>query len=75
MNQRLPDEFVLDIDMDFFAPQMDYLSKDLKIKKIKDCVARAQFITIATSPYFMEQQEAVKLIREILSSEGKGGLV
>ena len=57
------DEIVLDIDMDFFASEMEFVPDDLKIQKIREYINRARFITIATSPFFMNQQKAIDMIR------------
>ena len=57
------DEIVLDIDMDFFASEMKFVPDDLKIQKIREYINRARFITIATSPFFMNQQKAIDMIR------------
>jgi hypothetical protein len=59
-------EIVLDIDMDFFASEMDFVPESLKIKKIKEYINQARFITIATSPFFMDQQKAIDLIPSLL---------
>jgi hypothetical protein len=57
---------VLDLDMDFFSADMDYIAYDVKVAKIKELIEIAPFITIATSPYFMEQQKAIDIIKELL---------
>lgn len=64
----LPDEFVLDIDIDIFAPDMAYIEHDYKMARIRSYIDRAKFITIATSPYFMDQQDAIYITRELLES-------
>jgi hypothetical protein len=61
----LPDELVLDIDMDIFSQDMDYIGKDIKMKYLKEAVERAAVITVATSPYFIDQSKAVELIQEL----------
>lgn len=60
------EEIVLDIDMDIFSPDMAYIDHDLKLEKIRSYIEAASFITIATSPYFMDQEEAIRIIRELL---------
>ncbi|MBF0620259.1 MAG: UPF0489 family protein [Candidatus Omnitrophica bacterium] len=61
-----PAHFVLDIDLDIFSPVMDYIPYDLKMNWLKEALKRASFVTIATSPFFLEQDEAVYLIKELL---------
>jgi hypothetical protein len=58
--------FVLDIDLDIFSPVMDYIPEDLKISRLRHWISRASFITIATSPFFMEQTKAIALVKELL---------
>ncbi len=55
--------FVLDIDMDIFAPDLDYIPFEIKVRKIKQLIEGANFITIATSPFFMDQTKAIELIK------------
>jgi hypothetical protein len=65
-SSEMPKEFVLDIDMDIFADEMKYISDHLKMEKIKFWFEKASWITIATSPFFMDQQKAIKLVKDIL---------
>ncbi|MBD3225556.1 MAG: hypothetical protein GF313_12575 [Caldithrix sp.] len=59
---------VLDVDMDIFAAEMNYINTNYKIVKIREWIKRADAVTIATSPYFMDQPEAISLIRDIFST-------
>ncbi len=65
INNRYDCPVVLDLDLDFFAPEMDYIDRDLKISQIKRWLPRARCVTVATSPFFMDQEKAIALIREI----------
>lgn len=56
----------LDIDADIFAEEMNYIDRDYKIARIRRYIAAAGFITIASSPYFIEQERAIGVIRELL---------
>jgi len=58
--------FVLDIDMDVFAPELDYITDDLKIAVIKKYIQQARLITVATSPFFIDQNRALQMVRELL---------
>ena len=62
---HLPDHFILDLDMDVFSPVMNYIDEEFKIEKIRGYIARADFITISTSPFFMDQKIALQLIKKI----------
>lgn len=55
--------FILDIDMDFREGKKDN-EKDFEI--IRKLIAKAELVTIATSPYFMDQDTAITLIKELL---------
>ena len=54
-----------DIDMDIFSQDMEYINDDLKISKIKEFAQQARFITIATSPFFIDQKIAIERIKKI----------
>lgn len=62
----LPPAYVLDIDADIFSEEMGYIDHDYKIAKIRRYLRKANLITIASSPFFMDQQMAIKVIRELL---------
>ncbi len=64
--KRTPEEFTLDLDLDIFAAEMGNISYEYKIRKIKTYMEKANFITIATSPFFMSQREATRIIGELL---------
>ena len=46
---------VLNLDLDIFAPELDHIPEDKKLKIIKNLLKRVKYITIATSPYFIDQ--------------------
>ncbi|SCI30746.1 MULTISPECIES: UPF0489 family protein [unclassified Romboutsia] len=60
-------EYILDIDLDIFSKDMDYIPYDLRLNKIKDLIKGAKVITIATSPYFIEQDYAIKVLKELFN--------
>lgn len=61
--------YVLDIDVDIFSDDMAYIPAAEKLVKIRDYISAAQMITIATSPYFIEQERAIEKIHELLKPE------
>ena len=61
------EEFVLDIDLDIFSKDMDYIPLDIKINKIRNLIKKAKTITIATSPYFIEQEYAINILKKIFN--------
>ncbi len=56
---------VLNLDLDFFEPELDFIDYDLKKRVILDMAERADFITVATSPFFIDQELALKVFRDI----------
>lgn len=62
--------FILDIDIDVFAPELGYMDQDRMREVIKELFARAACVTIATSPYFIPFPEAKQWIETILADAG-----
>ena len=60
-------EFVLDIDLDLFSKDMDYIPYELKISKIKELIEKSNVITIASSPFFINQEYAIKVLKELFN--------
>jgi len=65
-NIDLYDDVILDIDLDFFSSDMDYIDNNLKIELIKKCYDKANIVTICTSPYFIEFERAKKYLEKVL---------
>ncbi|MFP4473319.1 MAG: UPF0489 family protein [Candidatus Omnitrophota bacterium] len=59
--------YVLDLDLDLFAPEMAYIPYEKKFRCVRRLVEGADFITIALSPYFMDIEEACSVLEEIFS--------
>lgn len=58
-------EFILDIDLDFRHPQMWIEEYDKSIHITKNLISKAILVTIATSPYFLDQTLAIKILKDI----------
>jgi len=58
--------YILDIDLDFRHPDMSIQYFEKTIQTIKNLIKKAKIVTIATSPYFLDQKLALKLINRIL---------
>lgn len=56
---------ILNIDLDFFAPEIDFIDKKKKIQLIKNLIPQVGCITIATSPFFIEQKRAIMALHEL----------
>lgn len=59
---------ILNIDLDFFAPEMSYVDFGLAARFIAAHLATASLVTIATSPFFMEQAEAIRVLQRLVSA-------
>ncbi len=67
--QQLPEPpFVFDLDLDIFADEMSYIPQQQKYDYIRYCIKHAEFITIATSPYFIDQEVALHHLRELFET-------
>lgn len=58
---------ILDIDIDFWAPEMPNQQTNLTIEKTKKLLEYADTVTISTSPYFIEQKLAIEVVKNILT--------
>lgn len=67
--KRYEAPYVLDIDIDIFSDDMAYIPEREKLVKICGYISAAKVITIATSPYFIDQKRAIQKIQELLQSE------
>lgn len=60
-------DIILNLDLDFFSPGLDYIDYSLKKKVIQDIAQKSQLITLCTSPYFINQQRALDVFIDIFS--------
>ncbi len=65
LKQEIPEGFVLDIDLDIFSDDMRYIPEEEKSEKIRQYIRRTNFITIATSPFFINQNKAINMLRKL----------
>jgi hypothetical protein len=49
------DNSVLNLDLDIFAPELEHIQEEKKIDIIINLIKKVKYVTIATSPYFIEQ--------------------
>ncbi|WP_051188585.1 UPF0489 family protein [Proteocatella sphenisci] len=59
---NISNNYILDLDLDFFSNEMDYICKLEKIKIIKKLIKNASIVLIATSPYFIEFNKCKDII-------------
>jgi hypothetical protein len=58
---------VLNLDLDFFSPEMDFINENKKISFIRNLIPQVRYITIATSPFFINQDIAIQKLKTIFS--------
>lgn len=61
------DNYILDIDLDFRDPKMSIDQFDKTIQIIKNRIKKAKIVTIASSPYFLDQVLAINIVKKILT--------
>ena len=60
---------ILDIDLDFRSPEMSIEKYSETIEKAKNLISNSRIVTIATSPYFLDNELAIKLCKILLSKK------
>jgi hypothetical protein len=59
---------ILNIDLDIFAPELDHIPEKKKIEIIRNLLPHVSYVTIATSPFFIDQWKAIEKLKHIFSS-------
>jgi hypothetical protein len=59
---------ICNIDLDFFEPWLDFIDYDLKMKVVRDAIAKSDIVTFATSPFFIDQNLALRVFRDIFAT-------
>lgn len=67
LRSSLGSDIILNLDLDFFQPDLDFIDYNLKKKVTLDAANKAKVITVATSPFFINQELALKVFRDIFS--------
>jgi len=62
---ELQEWIILNLDLDFFQPDLDFIDYNLKKKVVLDIAKKADIITIATSPFFINQDLAIKVFNDL----------
>lgn len=57
---------ILNIDLDYFAPEMSYIDFGLAHRFIHAHLETASLVTIATSPFFIDQARALDVMKRVL---------
>ncbi len=56
---------ILNIDLDFFQPDLNFIDYDQKKKVIYDIMKYADVVTVATSPFFIDQKLALEVFKDL----------
>lgn len=64
-----PHNIIVDIDLDFFSEDMSYIPHEQKVTFTRECLKQADAVTVATSPFFIEQDRALAALREIMEQD------
>lgn len=59
---------ILNIDLDFFAPEMSYVDFDRVRRFIDAHLATTALVTFATSPFFIEQERAIDFFTKLVAT-------
>ena len=62
-------KIILNLDLDFFASELDFIDFELKKKVILDAFEKASYVTVCTSPFFVDQGLAVEKFKEIFKEK------
>lgn len=61
-------DIILNLDLDFFQPDLDFIDYELKKKVVLDVAKRAKVITVASSPFFIDQDLALKVFKDLFGN-------
>lgn len=64
--QTNENDLILDIDLDFRSPEMIIEKYSETIERARKLISKSRVITIATSPYFLEQKNAINICQDLL---------
>ena len=68
-NRKNNSKIILNLDLDFFASELDFIDFELKKKVILDAFEKASYVTVCTSPFFVDQRLAVEKFKEIFKEK------
>ncbi len=64
--KKMEASLIANIDLDFWAPELDYIDRAKKDAFAKAWMRQADLITFATSPFFIDQELAIRTLRRLL---------
>ncbi len=60
--------WIFNVDLDFFAPELDYIDFAKARAFVRRAARRAALITVATSPFFMDQTRAQTVLHQLFNT-------
>lgn len=63
MKNHAKGSYCLNLDLDFFSEDMDYIKFTEKKDKIREIIGDAKFVTISTSPYFVDLSRCITALK------------
>lgn len=66
--KNFPKNSVFNLDLDIFSPELSHIPKEKILACIHYIIPRVSYITIATSPYFINQDTAIERLYEIFKA-------
>jgi hypothetical protein len=71
-DRELPSDFLFDLDLDFWSHPFDAQDHESSMQFAIQCMQSARAITIATSPFFIDQEKAMDMLRELVGRSFPG---
>ena len=56
---------ILNLDLDFFCENLDFIDFELKKKVVQKIFKKAKLVTISTSPFFINQELALQRLKDL----------
>ena len=69
LKEGIDEGIILNLDLDFFQPDLDFIDYDLKKKVVLDIAKKASIITVSTSPFFINQELAIKVFKDLFDKK------
>jgi len=66
--KSVSESLIVNVDLDFWAPELDYIDQKKKDRFTQEWMMQADLITVATSPFFIEQERAIGVLRGLIET-------
>lgn len=65
LTSPIPEKSILNLDLDIFSPELAHIPRKKILDTISWVLAHVTFVTIATSPFFIDQHQALRALQDI----------